>query len=58
VPLMVGTVAQEAQLFIYEISSNPITESEYLAIAAYLFQLSTVAVRAPAPYQCLLTLYA
>lgn len=37
VPIMIGTVSEEALFFIYEASPNPASEAEYIALLAYIF---------------------
>jgi carboxylesterase type B len=37
IPVMIGTVSEEALFFIYEASPKPASEAEYLAIIAYIF---------------------
>lgn len=49
VPLMVGTVSEEGWVFIYQASSKPISEAEYILATAYLFGIDMVSVCNPYP---------
>jgi hypothetical protein len=45
VPLLLGTVSEEAWPFIFQASSKPLSESLYVLFNAYLFNIDMVSVR-------------
>lgn len=45
-PLLLGTVSEEAWPFIFQASSTPVSESLYVLFTAYLFNIDMVSVRA------------
>jgi hypothetical protein len=53
VPLLLGTVSEEAWPFIFQAASKPLSESLYVLTTAYLFNIDVVSVsgvrHAPSP---------
>ena len=46
-PLLLGTVSEEALPFIYQAARKPLTESLYVLATAYLFNIDMVSVYSP-----------
>ena len=46
-PLLLGTVSEEAWPFIFQAARKPVSESLYVLFTAYLFNIDMVSVRKP-----------